>query len=77
VPLAAAAAAIAYMLRPPPQELKESGQVFEDEATGFLFHTPEEGTGECCVVLFYISVSICVMLSCNHHQLQWVQSRFI
>jgi hypothetical protein len=46
VPLAAAAAAVAYLLRPPPQELKESGQVFEDEATGFLFHTPEEGTGE-------------------------------
>jgi hypothetical protein len=46
VPLAAAAAAVAYLLRPPPQELKESGQLFEDEATGFLFHSPEEGTGE-------------------------------
>jgi hypothetical protein len=44
VPLAAAAAALAYLLRPVPAELKDSGQVFEDEASGFLFHTPEEGT---------------------------------
>eukprot|EP00882_Tetradesmus_deserticola_P008531 GHRQ01008996.1.p1 GENE.GHRQ01008996.1~~GHRQ01008996.1.p1 ORF type:complete len:294 (+),score=64.92 GHRQ01008996.1:166-1047(+) len=44
IPLVAAAAAVAYLLRPPPQELKDSEQVFEDEATGFLFYTPEDGT---------------------------------
>eukprot|EP00882_Tetradesmus_deserticola_P006919 GHRQ01007289.1.p1 GENE.GHRQ01007289.1~~GHRQ01007289.1.p1 ORF type:complete len:321 (+),score=76.04 GHRQ01007289.1:173-1135(+) len=44
IPLVAAAAVVAYLLRPPPQELKDSGQVFEDEATGFSFYAPEDGT---------------------------------
>lgn len=46
VPLLAAAGAIAYLLRPAPQQLKDSGQLFEDEATGFLFQAPEGGVGE-------------------------------
>jgi hypothetical protein len=32
-----AVAAAAYVARPPPQELKDSGQVFEDDTTGFMF----------------------------------------
>lgn len=37
VPMALAVAAAAYVARPPPQELVELGQVFEDDTTGFLF----------------------------------------
>lgn len=41
VPLCLAVAAAAYVARPPPQELKDSGQVFEDDKTGFLFEVAE------------------------------------
>jgi len=57
VPLLAAAALAAYVLRPPPAHLVESGRVFEDPATGTLFEAPEGVTPEvdknvralCCV----------------------------
>eukprot|EP00198_Chlamydomonas_reinhardtii_P011867 XP_001701204.1 predicted protein [Chlamydomonas reinhardtii] len=41
VPLVVAALSIAYVLRPPPPELTESGRVFEDPATGTRFEAPE------------------------------------
>lgn len=41
VPICLAVAAAAYVARPPPQELKDSGQVFEDDSTGFLFEVSE------------------------------------
>ncbi len=41
VPLLAAAAIGAWVLRPPPPELIEKGRVFEDPATGTLFEAPE------------------------------------
>lgn len=44
IPTLIAAAAAAYIVRPAPQELKESGTVFEDESTGFMFQAPEQGT---------------------------------
>jgi hypothetical protein len=37
IPMCLAVAAAAYVARPPPQELKDSGQVFEDDTTGFMF----------------------------------------
>lgn len=42
IPMALAVVAAAYVARPPPQELKESGQIFEDDKTGFLFETSEK-----------------------------------
>ena len=41
VPLLAAAAVGAWVLRPPPKDLLDSGQVFEDPATGTLFEAPQ------------------------------------
>ncbi|KAG2446849.1 hypothetical protein HYH02_008006 [Chlamydomonas schloesseri] len=41
VPLVVAALSLAYILRPPPPELTESGRVFEDPATGTRFEAPE------------------------------------
>jgi hypothetical protein len=41
VPLLLAAAAGAWALQPPPQELRDSGRVFEDPSTGTLFEAPE------------------------------------
>jgi hypothetical protein len=37
LPVCLAIAAAAYVARPPPQELTESGQVFQDDSTGFMF----------------------------------------
>jgi len=42
IPMALAVAAAAYVARPPPQELKDSGQIFEDDNTGFVFETSEK-----------------------------------
>mgnify|MGYP001807206392 CR=1 FL=1 len=41
IPICLAVAAAAYVARPPPQELKDSGQVFEDDTTGFMFEKSE------------------------------------
>lgn len=41
VPLVAAAAIAAWVLRPPPRKLVESGRVFEDPDTGTMFEAPE------------------------------------
>eukprot|EP00879_Flechtneria_rotunda_P002418 GHRR01002615.1.p1 GENE.GHRR01002615.1~~GHRR01002615.1.p1 ORF type:complete len:300 (+),score=51.45 GHRR01002615.1:96-995(+) len=41
VPLIVAAAAATYIFRPPPQDLQERGQLFEDESTGTLFQAPD------------------------------------
>lgn len=44
IPMALAVAAAAYVARPPPQELKDSGQIFEDDSTGSVFALPEKDT---------------------------------
>ncbi|GIL78529.1 hypothetical protein Vretimale_6122 [Volvox reticuliferus] len=46
VPLLVAAAAAAYVLRPPPADLTASGRIFEDPATGTRFEAPEGVTPE-------------------------------
>jgi hypothetical protein len=47
LPVLAAVAAAAYVARPPPAELRESGEVFEDEATGVMFQAePDEAEPE-------------------------------
>eukprot|EP00775_Hariotina_reticulata_P008175 gene8175-8366_t len=43
LPLLTAAVVLSYLLRPPPSELTEQGQIFEDESTGFFFQSSEEG----------------------------------
>lgn len=45
IPMCLAVAAAAYVARPPPRELKDSGSVFEDDSTGFMF-AKEEGEAE-------------------------------
>lgn len=42
IPMVLAVAGAAYVARPPPQELRDSGQVFEEESTGFLFEVPDD-----------------------------------
>lgn len=41
LPVIVAVASIAYLLRPLPKELKDSGAVFEDPATGAVFEAPD------------------------------------
>lgn len=41
IPLVAACAVGAWVLRPPPKELMDSGRVFEDPKTGTIFEAPE------------------------------------
>lgn len=45
IPMCLAVAAAAYVARPPPEELTDSGQVFEDPSTGFMF-AKDEGEAE-------------------------------
>lgn len=45
IPMCLAVAAAAYVARPPPQELQDSGKVFEDKSTGFMF-AKEEGEAD-------------------------------
>jgi hypothetical protein len=40
IPMAIAAIAAAFVAQPAPKELKESGKVFEDPATGVVFGAP-------------------------------------
>ncbi len=41
IPLMVGLYALAYLLRPVPQQLKQEGRVFEDPSTGALFETSE------------------------------------
>jgi hypothetical protein len=73
IPICLAVAAAAYVARPPPQELKDSGQVFEDDTTGFLFEKSEgelEPERDKDVSVHPIALSwLQQMLDCVHGQL--------
>ncbi|KAL4428114.1 hypothetical protein ABPG75_002203 [Micractinium tetrahymenae] len=45
-PLLVLAAAVAYLLRPPPQSSLDEGSLFEDESTGTIFEAPEGAAPE-------------------------------